>query len=146
MIQRKKSLRDYIRDKRIREGKPLYAVSPLQPLKPKSATGRPSGAQDANQPVKRPRATLKRESPKRAKENRQYTEQRKAFLVAHPFCQIRTTHCTHHATDIHHRAGRLGAMLLDESQWLSTCRNCHQWTHQHSNAARELGFIAPRGA
>lgn len=138
MIQRKKSMRHAYADK-------MRQKPPQEWPGRKSAVLSRKGAQDGAQAARKPRAGLKRVSSKRAKENRQYTSQRKAFLLVNPFCQIRTAHCTHHATDIHHRAGRLGAMLLDESEWLSACRNCHDWCHQHSNAARELGFIAPRG-
>lgn len=138
MIQRKKSLATYCREKALRNAATGSGS--------KSAVLSRKGAQDGGQATRKPRAGLKRVSSKRAKENRIYTERRKAFLIAHPFCQIRMGDCTDLAMDIHHAAGRAGSFLLNERWWFSTCRNCHDWCHQHSNTARELGFIAPRGA
>lgn len=149
MIQRKKSLATYCREKRLREGKPLYAARPLQPLNPKSATGRPSGAQDASQPVKRPRATLKPQSAKA----RALVPLRKQTIAAVRArsggrCEIRIEGvCDGPSCDVHEILARSqGGSITNVDNCLDSCRSCHDWVGAHSNTARELGFIAPRGA
>lgn len=138
MIQRKKSLRDYSRDKKLREGKPLYAARQTLGVGSKSATGRPRRDQDEKQATKRPRATLKRVSAKRAKENREYTERRRLFLLDHPWCEVNPLEP---ATDVHHRDGREGSLLNREELWMAVSRRSHDWIHQHPNEARNRGWL-----
>lgn len=91
------------------------------------------------------RTPIRRVSPKQSKLLRQYAKQRKAFLEAHPWCEV----CTEpgdrraRATDIHHKKGR-GKYLLDESTWLAVSREGHRWIHDHPKQAAELGYILPR--
>lgn len=147
MIQRKKSLRQYSQEKRIRERKPLW------PSKPRSATLSRKSAQDGAQAIRKPRVGLKRVSSKRAKENRIYTERRKAFLIANPLCEACTYDRIHRcminrsdmtgsrADQIHHKDGREGDLLLDESKWMAICGLHHDFIHQHPNEARKRGWL-----
>ena len=65
------------------------------------------------------RKAIPRRSKKMTVRMAQYHKQRWPFLIAHKFCQ----NChTSPATEIHHRAGRLGTLLLDERYWLALCR------------------------
>lgn len=149
MIQRKKSLRQYSLEKKLREGKPLFTPRQTLPSTHQSAVQRPPWTKRQEEPRPARKAGLKSVSSKRAKENRIYTERRKAFLIANPTCDA------HHAlvaldscapaTEVHHMAGR-GKNFLNEDTWLPVCQGCHLTIHAHPNTARELGFIAPRGA
>lgn len=144
MIQRKKSLRQYALEKRIREGKPLFARKPPQEWpRRKSATLSRPGAQGQQEPRPARKAGLKPVSSKRAKENREYSKRRRIFLAKHPRCAVFPKIPS---TDVHHSAGREGALLLDESKWLAVSRQGHTFIHENPNTARELGFSAPRGA
>lgn len=44
------------------------------------------------------------------------------------------------ATEIHHKEGREGKLLLDKTKWLATCRACHVFVEEHGRWAREHGF------
>lgn len=149
MIQRKKSLRDYSRDKKLREGKPLFTPSPATGLKCKGAVGRPSKPQEGSQPVRKPRAGLKRQSAKA-----------KALVPARKACcelvrkrsggyceaNIRPG-CTHYGQDFHEILARsAGGSITDPENVMHLCRSCHEFTVQRANTAREMGLVAPRGA
>ena len=49
------------------------------------------------------------------------------------------------ATQVHHKHGRRGALLTDESLWVAVCSDCHRWIHDHPAAATLLGLLAPKG-
>jgi hypothetical protein len=84
------------------------------------------------------RIPLRRVSKKRAREGRVYTKKRRAYLEANSTCQI----CeSDQATEIHHRAGRIGAKLNDETNFLALCRTCHRWVHERPSEARRLGYL-----
>lgn len=40
-------------------------------------------------------------------------------------CQAKLPGCTRIATQIHHKEGRDGHRLLDQTTWLAVCHNCH---------------------
>lgn len=111
------------------------------------------------------RTPIRRVSLKRAKQNREYAKKRKAFLEAHPFCQLTIQRegfneqiviedngdmsvpnidfnfrCPR-ATEIHHVRGRIGTMLNDETHWLAVSREGHEWIHQHPSEARKRGWL-----
>src|SRR4051812_49196612 len=69
---------------------------------------------------------LNRVSAKRAKQNATYSKLRAAFLLERPRCEY-PTGCQNAATDVHHRKGRVGALLLDTAHWSALCRPCHQF-------------------
>lgn len=45
------------------------------------------------------------------------------------------------ATEVHHRAKRRRAMLLNESFWLAVSRENHERIENHKSWAREKGFL-----
>src|SRR5574343_423200 len=70
---------------------------------------------------------LPRYSPKRIKENKEYTDLRKTFLLTNSYCLAKIPKiCTVHVTDVHHKKGR-GKYFLNVSTWLPVCRSCHNW-------------------
>ena len=80
-------------------------------------------------------------SPKRAKQEREYLKIRKDFLYYHPLCQANIpSTCKTHSTDVHHKKGRIGQLLTDETKFLSVCRPCHDWIETHPKEAKDLGF------
>jgi hypothetical protein len=87
------------------------------------------------------RSPLRKVSPKRAGENRQYALLRKVFLIEKPYCEVFETCCTRKSTDVHHVNHREGKRLLDRRDWLSCCRACHEFLHQHPTYARKAGFL-----
>jgi hypothetical protein len=101
-------------------------------------------------PVKNPtpktakRKPIPKVSGKRAKDNRKYSVLRKEFLKANPECEARLKNCRGEATDVHHRAGRVGENLLDTETWLAVCRPCHLWIESHPVASKQLGLSESR--
>ena len=80
-------------------------------------------------------------SKKRSKQESEYSSKRKIFMLEHPMCQANISGlCTHKSTDVHHKAGRVGSLLLDESKWMAVCRTCHQWIETHPIEATEKGW------
>ena len=64
-------------------------------------------------------------------------------MVEHTLCEVKVAGCMMHATDVHHtHSGSDRAVYyLIQSTWLSVCRNCHNWIHEHPTEARELGLL-----
>lgn len=69
-----------------------------------------------------------------------YLKRRTEFLEVQPNC----AGCGQRSTEVHHMAGRVGDLLLDESRWLPACRDCHrEWTDNPRKAIAD-GFSLPR--
>jgi hypothetical protein len=83
-------------------------------------------------------------SKKRREEMDEYSKKRLAFLALHPSCQGKLVGCTGKATDVHHKAGRVGDDYLNMNKWLAVCRTCHSWIEENPIEAKELGFSESR--
>ncbi len=81
---------------------------------------------------------LRKVSAKRAKENREYSKLRKAFLEEHQWCAVNPLI---RATQIHHRYSRRGKWLNETSLWLAVSAEGHQWIHENGREARKRGWI-----
>jgi hypothetical protein len=100
------------------------------------------------------RTPLKRVSTKRSKELKEYSKLRKAYLEAHPYCEVYMAEYgleykggpvdAPKATDIHHRRGRWGSRLNDTRYWLAVCRAMHEDIHNDPKWAYEQGYLLPR--
>jgi len=90
------------------------------------------------------RAILSPVSAKRAKENTIYHQKASAFKKLFPMCQVRACGCTGHTTEIHHKRGRVGALLTDESHFLAVCRSCHSMIELNPEWAKENGYSESR--
>ncbi len=53
------------------------------------------------------------ESDKRKRLNRIYRIEAKRFIASHPKCQVEG--CKHDSSSVHHKAGRIGDLLLKEN-------------------------------
>lgn len=88
-------------------------------------------------------APVRRVSAKRARANRRYTVLRRDYLTAHPRCEF-PGGCVQPATEIHHKAGRVGPLLLDVGHWAPLCHAHHAWTTEHPALAVEMGVSERR--
>lgn len=61
-------------------------------------------------------------------------------LRRHPRCEV----CNVRATEVHHKAGRLGPLLTELSNLLSVCRECHARIHANPAWAYERGYLLKR--
>ena len=71
-----------------------------------------------------------------------YGHLRNEFMENHPYCEARLPECKIQSQDLHHRAGRSGQRLIDESNFMAVCRSCHSFLHDKMSAseARERGL------
>ena len=83
-------------------------------------------------------------SAKRQVEMGTYGKLREAFLVVKLHCEAKLVGCTTKATDVHHKAGRIGENYLKIGTWLAVCRNCHRWIEDNPEAAKELNLSESR--
>jgi hypothetical protein len=84
-------------------------------------------------------------SQKRSKEERLYSGKRVIFLQENPMCQAHLPGiCTKHATEVHHKKGRIGELLLNILLWLGVCHACHEWIENNREEAMEKGFSIKR--
>lgn len=83
----------------------------------------------------------------KAARQRAYRKRVKEYLgqnwLCRGFCYHRGR--TARATDVHHKHGRLGDLLMDESLWIPVCRKCHNWIHNYPESARMFGLLALKG-
>lgn len=78
-------------------------------------------------------------SPKQARRLRQYSKLRSEFLAEHERCEF-VAGCTQASTEVHHKRGRVGPLLLDTAHWLPLCHDHHAWTTEHPAMAVEMGM------
>lgn len=90
--------------------------------------------------TKKPKQKIKPKSKKREREERIYSVERLIFLSENPKCQCGLDGCTGLSTEVHHKKGRRGRLLMDKRFWLAVCRNCHDYITEHSKQAIKLGF------
>ena len=73
-----------------------------------------------------------------------YMKVRNQFLNNHPICQANLPGCTHIATQIHHKAGRIGTNLTDSTNFLAVCFNCHRLIEENPELAKSLNLSKSR--
>ena len=86
----------------------------------------------------KPRKPIARVSVKRKSQLNLYYKARKRFLAEHIWCAVFPELF---AREVHHKAGRRGSALLDESNWLPVSRRGHRLIHECPVAARAQGWL-----
>jgi hypothetical protein len=99
---------------------------------------------EAPKKEKKPQKPLKKNTPKRAKQEREYSKKRKEFLSLNKICLVAVAGCTKEATQIHHMAGRIGNKLTDKKDFLPCCGNCHDFLEANPLTAKEMQFSKSR--
>lgn len=79
-------------------------------------------------------------SKKQQKRNKKYLELRFIYLRDNPICEVKD--CTHHATEIHHKKGRVGDALYDN--FLAVCSEHHRKIEENPLWAKLNGYSASR--
>lgn len=74
----------------------------------------------------------------------EYGKKRKAYLALHSTCQAGLTECTGQATEIHHKAGKIGENYTKISNFLAVCRNCHNYIELNPDDAKSMGLSESR--
>ncbi len=83
-------------------------------------------------------------SSKQVKLDALYSILREQFLKRKPYCEAHLPGCAVNATDVHHKKGRTGNLLLDDTEFLAVCRTCHGWIETHPKEAKLLDFSKSR--
>jgi len=86
------------------------------------------------------RKFIAKRSKKRIEQEKIYNARVKVWLVGKK-CAVFPKK---KATECHHRQGRWGKLLLDESKWLPVSHDGHVKITENPDWAREQGFIIPR--
>ena len=84
-----------------------------------------------------PKRTIKKVSDKRKVQEVTYKLLRKQYLTAIPKCEV----CGNVATEIHHKNGREGERLNDQTYFMSVCRSCHTYIHENPAEARTKEWL-----
>lgn len=103
-----------------------YPAKPKKPIEPK--------ARKAMKPV----------ADKRRKQNAEYSVVRVEFLTDNPVCQIQVEGCTHEATEVHHKKGRIDKLLTNKEFFCAACSSCHHWAEMNPDEAKEKGVSISR--
>jgi hypothetical protein len=69
-----------------------------------------------------------------------YGKLRKQFLKDNPICPI----TGEKTTDVHHKKGRLGKLLLDTRFWLAVSRKGHKRIEVNPEWAKQMGYSLSR--
>ena len=101
----------------------------------------------ARKPLWKPRKRIATASTARAKQLREYAKLRKGWLVGKrcEACLLLFNRPAKEATEVHHRAGRSGKLLLDKTLWLALDAECHRYIHDHPTEARQYGLLPEKG-
>ena len=84
-------------------------------------------------------------SQKRTKEEKIYMAKRYIYLTEHPMCEAHISGiCLKHASEIHHKAGKIGDDLIDETNFLAVCRECHNYIENNRSWAMTMGYSLKR--
>lgn len=87
---------------------------------------------------------MNRQSPIRQIQLSIYRKIRRIFLLDYNQCKAQLSCCRKYATEVHHKQGREGWILLIVRWWLPVCKPCHDHITEHSEEAIELGLSMQR--
>lgn len=80
---------------------------------------------------------MRARSRKREAMFRIYRKRVALYLAEHPHC----LRCAQPAVTVHHRRGRTGFRLLDETWWAPSCEPCNTWAEEHTGDALATGWL-----
>ena len=93
----------------------------------------------------KPRKPVKPMSDTQRQRIAKYSLVRAEYLSERETCEAKIPGvCTGRATDVHHRAGRVGDLLTDKSNFLAVCRECHEFIHESPDYAYKNGLMLKR--
>jgi len=96
-------------------------------------------AKKTNKPLAKKR-TINPVSDKRLEELATYRPLRDKYLAEHPTCEVRG--CGRKTTNLHHKKGRIGALLYDVKYFMACCELCHpKGIHENPEWARKNGYL-----
>ena len=94
--------------------------------------------------AKNPPKKIAKISNKHFEALKEYRIVRDNFMKQNPSCQANLKGCTKKATDLHHKKGRTGKLLIDTKNFMSLCRSCHNKIEDGGEWVYETGFKVKR--
>jgi hypothetical protein len=93
----------------------------------------------------KPASTIKKVSDKTADIlKKKYNPIARQFIKSHPKCQAKLMNCEGVSSCIHHKAGRIGELLIDTKLFLAVCFSCHRAIEDDPAMAKKKGFSISR--
>lgn len=90
-------------------------------------------------PIKSSGKAPKKQSKQGKERQKTYEAAKAKYLGLHPTCE----RCGSKGDlDLHHKRGRDGENRYN--YFMTVCRACHQWIHEHVAEAYELGYLTSR--
>jgi hypothetical protein len=99
---------------------------------------------EKTKPQQKPRAQINQRSAQEIILNKIYNTIRPQYLAHNKTCIAAGPHCTHIATQIHHRYKRTGFWRIITNYFLPICRNCHKYYTKNSREAIDKGVSISR--
>ncbi len=93
-------------------------------------------------PENKAQKPIARVSKKRLKQEYDYKKLRDAYLLIFPKCEVHN--CDNKSSQIHHRQGRIGALLTDVNHFLAVCEPCHKYIELNPIWSKEQGYSESR--
>jgi len=84
-------------------------------------------------------------SSKQLERLKAYKKARKEYLLDHADCEARIPSvCLGNASQIHHKSGRIGDLLINKLYFLAVCSECHNYIEIRPAFAKEKGYSIDR--
>lgn len=91
------------------------------------------------------RSPIRSRSKKETARVRRYEQARGiVFERANGYCEANTPDCRGPMDQVHHRQGRDGDLIDDESRLLGVCWSCHNYIHSNPAISYERGWMIRR--
>jgi hypothetical protein len=95
--------------------------------------------------IKKKAYKIKKASKKLASNQRIYEVLRRDYLMDHEECECGRPECKKGpSVEIHHAAGKIGALLTEVSNFRAVSRECHDWAEAHPKEAKLIGLSVSR--
>lgn len=114
------------------------------PIKKKSAGPLHKQTAPGEKPIEKKLYKIRQISKNQAKLNAIYNKMHGPYLEKRLECAVKSKNCTFYSQEIHHKKGRIGQLLITESNFLPICQSCHHFININSKQAIELGFSERR--
>jgi hypothetical protein len=108
--------------------------------------------EQVHHPVKRPkkkaaRKPIRSRSAAMSKRMVEYGKAAKDYLAKFTICSSLWPDdlCMAISTEVHHKKGRAGKLLMDQKHWLPVCAKCHSRIHAQPALAEKYGNLDPSG-
>lgn len=101
-----------------------------------------SKRKSTDKPAAKQKKPIAKFSQKKLQELKEYRIVRDKFLKENNTCQY--PNCNSSKVTLHHKAGRIGSLLTDVSNFVALCWQHHQYIEEHPAEALKLGLSAKR--